>query len=1134
MTRQKERLHRVIVLGATPEGIAAANKLGELGVPVTLVDFDPDLNVKLAAESYRLQSGLTFNFAHRPGLIRILRNSRIRTILPARVSTIKHTPQGFSVRVQKEQTYVDGSRCVLCGKCVDACPVTTCDTSRAIAFHSRKSLPGRPTIDKRQLPLCQAGCPLGVNAQGYIALAAKGKYQQALELIREKNVLPGICGRICTHPCEDNCRRGELDEPVSIRAIKRFLADYLEEQSQKGGQQTISSQHGTVAAAREEKIAVIGSGPAGIAAAADLARKGYGVTVFERREKPGGLLRYGIGSHRLPEAVLDRELHALEQLGVSFSCDRTIDLSKDLAALTKDHDVVLLTVGSWKDRKLGVPGEDLEGVEGCLSFLTRRQRQDITKLKKKVAVIGDGNSAFDLARTLARLGANVTMLSWFAREEIPADKEEIREAGEEGITITDRTQVTAFLGRNGSFESLECQATKAGTPDEHGIAWPVADERTAPWTMDFDLAFVAVGQVGSFPARLKSPFDISEHGFIATDALQRTALPGLYAAGDAVTGPSTVVHAMASGVQAAATIHQDLGDLGGNNVQEAATRPLQHDFEPIPTTIPRQRRREMPERQPAERLLNFHEVALGLSEQQAVAEAGRCLQCGVCSECFQCTEACGALGAINHQQQDKELVEHGGVIIVADPDMASTIRGEDIIRAYGPKAARTDVSDMIVRGFDAAAKAMALLGGSGQRTKGHVMAFSTPDAGLAKDIRIGVFACRCNDSLGWLEGMTGFLMEQEEGDPAIVHTETITAACVGDGIETIIKTTREKGLTRIVIASCVCCPLNFVCSACTDQRSRLKDGLFHGTGISRSMVETCNLRGEILRLVETNPKLAMQRFKGLLHRSIERVKSLKPLPAVDRNYNFTAAVIGNSQATVNSAVHLADTDHDVFHFGTREQPVDGPLGHRNIHSFAGWNMIALSGTIGDFRILVESGDERQVIRAGTVIMGEKARRSIPYSYQEGLPDKHIEPVIQQKDVAGIPFTYPCATAVPGLFLAEPPGLNVSNLKKGAAAAVMAASALPRGPRQSKGFTVTIAAKRCRGCGRCAGVCPYHAVTFTNNQVGGWQARVDEAICKGCGNCISVCPTGAADSPYRNTAYLEQALEEILNSDAAYE
>jgi heterodisulfide reductase subunit A-like polyferredoxin len=788
-----------------------------------------------------------------------------------------------------------------------------------------------------------------------------------------------------------------------------------------------------------------------------------------------------------------------------------------------------LTVGCWTDRKLGVAGEDLDGVEGCLSFLTRRPWQDFAGSSKKVAVIGDGNSAFDLARTLTRLGAAVTMISWFGREEIPADEEEIREALEEGITIKDRTQVTAFHGQGGRFTSLECRATQPGTPDKQGVAWPVVDDQVVAWNMDFDRAFVAVGQVGSFSAGHKTPFAVSERGGIATDTLQRTTLPGLYAAGDAVTGPSTVVHAMASGVRAAATIH---GDLTGEDRQSAETRPVHRDFMPISRVIPRQERKEMPERQPAERAGNFHEVALGLSEQQVLAEASRCLQCGVCSECFQCSTACGAIGAINHKQTATEVVEQGGVIIIADPNIAPAIRGEDIIRAYGPKAARADVNDMIVRGFDAAAKAIILLGGSAHRTKGHGMAFSVPDTRLTPEIRIGVFACRCNDSLGWLDGMTEYLGELEKHDPAVVHAEIINAACISDGTEIIIKTAREKGLTRIVLASCVCCPLNFVCSACTDQRSRLKDSLFHGTGISRSMVETCNLRGEILRLVESNPQLAMKRFKGLLHRSIDRVKGLKPLPAVDRNYNFNAAVIGNSQASLNSAVLLAEMDHDVFHFGTMAKSAAGALDHANIHNFAGWNVIALRGTIGDFQILVESGDDRQVIRAGTVIMGEKARRRIPYSYQEGLPDKNIEPLFQQKDVSDIPFTNPCATAVPGLFLADSSGLNVSNLKKGAAAAIMAASALPRGPRQSKGFTVTIASKRCRGCGRCAGVCPYHAVTFLNNQVGGWQAQVDEAICKGCGNCISVCPTGAADSPYRNTEYLEQALEEILQNDAA--
>lgn len=1129
MTRPKERLYRVIVAGATPEGIAATNKLGELGIPVTLIDTDPDLDLKLAADEYRLPSGLSFNYAHRPGLIRIMRNNSIHTLLPARINSIKHTAQGFSVRIDREQTFIDPDRCTLCGKCVAACPVELPEGGKALRSSARTSLPGRPSIDKRKQPLCQESCPLGVNAQGYIALAAQGKYEEALTLIRRDNVLPGICGRICTHPCEDACRRGGVDDPVSIRAIKRFLADYEAGTSRGEADQAEATRPEPT---RPEKIAIIGSGPAGIAAAADLARKGYGVTVFEKEREVGGLLRYGIGMHRLPRPILDQEIKLIERMGVSFVTGQPVDLAADLDRLSKEYDGLLLATGTWHDRKMGVAGEELEGVEGCLAFLARRQWENLTRLPQKVAVVGDGNAAFDLARTLARMGAQVSIVSWFAAGQIPADPDEVREALEEGVTIIDATQVVAFRGEQDKFNRLECLRTQPGRPDARGIAWPVIAPGQQPFNLEFDRAFVAIGQVGGFTAEsFGDRLTVSERGFIETDAEQRTSRPKIYAAGDTVSGPSSVVKAMAAGRKAARTIH---GDLSGIREELTLSRPAAKDFRAIPDDLPRQRRTAMPERCAAERKSDFQEVALGLNGLQMAAEANRCLQCGVCSECLQCVAACGALKAIDHFQEKEELVEQCGAVIIADPTIAPNIKGDDIIRAYGPKAARPDVNDMIVRGFDAAARAMLLLGGASKKTKGHGLSLSIPDAGLSPEIRIGVFVCRCNDSLGWLDGMSAYLGQLPTADPAIVHTEMLTSACVKEGTSAIIRAVREKGITRVVLASCVCCPLNFVCSACTNQRSRLKNNLFHGTGISRSMVETCNLRGEILRLVESDPDLALERFKGLLQRSIKRTLTLKPLLAVDRNYNFAAAVIGNSQATTISALTLADSDHEVFRFGTAEQPLKDQIDHANVHNFPGWDVKGIRGTIGDFQILIESDGRTQVLRAGTVILGEKARRRIAYTHQEGLPSYTVEPLIQQRGVTGIPFAYPCATSVPGLYLAEPPDINVSKLKKGTAAAVMVAAAMPRGPRQSKGFTAAIDEKMCRGCGRCANVCLYHAVTLHTNGVKGWHAQVDEALCKGCGNCISVCPTGAADSPYRNRAYLEQALEELLTRDSVHE
>ncbi|GBC60244.1 4Fe-4S ferredoxin [Desulfonema ishimotonii] len=1117
MKRPKDRLHRVLVIGATPSGIVATNKLGELGIPVTLVDSDWNIDRKLSNDEWKLKSGMPLNHAHRPGLVRILRNPNIRCVLPAEVNAIKHSHQGFRVGLKQQQTFVDPDRCILCGRCAEVCPVSDGNGGKAIRFEGRLSLPGRPVIDKRRIPLCRENCPLGVNAQGYVTLAKEGKYPEALALIRERNILPGICGRICNHPCETECRRGQLDDAVSIRDIKRFLADYGADHPDEVIAEKTAGQ-------RPEKFAIIGSGPAGLAAASELARHGCQVTVFEKEEMPGGLLRYGIGPHRLPRNILDAELKYIEDLGVRFITSHPVNL-EEVDALKKDFDSVILSTGSWKDRNLGAPGEDLEGVEGCLSFLNRFYRGDITELKKKVAVIGDGNAAFDLARTLSRIGADVTLLSWFGKEEIPADPEEIRGALEEGIAIRDRTRVVAFLGADGRLERLKCRPTKPGPPDENGIAWPVIVEKSEASEPEFERVFVAIGQTGPFtPGQPLGDLKITDYGFIAADDGFRTGLPHVYAAGDAVTGPSTVVRSMASGRAVAGQALREICKIG---VPEHLTRrPANKDFPDIPTDIPTRSRTPMPETQPAGRRHNFSEVALGLSESQIAYEAGRCLQCGVCSECLQCAEVCEAIGAVNHDEPEEEWVEHAGVVIIADPDMAPAVKGDDVIRAYGPRSSKPDVCAMMTRGFASAAQALVLLGNTAHMQKGNGMSFYQPDPGLSPDIRIGVFACRCNDSLGWTDEMDRYVAGlTEQAD--VVHAETIPSACVPEGISMILRTVREKDITRLVLASCVCCPLNFVCSACTDQRSRLKKGLFTATGISRSMVITRNIRGEALSLLEKQPEHALNKFRGLIDRSVRGARLLRRFPSPARIYNFTAAVIGQSEAALTSALTLAEAGMDVFMFGNGGKPADTVPGHPNIHYFEGARVRKFSGTLGDFQLDVETGDFSQRIQAGAVILDEKARRSVRYVHQEGLQCQAVASAIQEAGITGTPFFYPGMTSISGLFLADPPGVSVSNRQKGAAAAVLAAAIMPRGPRQNKGYTVTVDEEICRGCGRCAEVCPYQAVTLKQNAVGGWYATVDEAFCKGCGNCISVCPSNAADSPYRSHRFFEQTLEEIL-------
>ena len=1118
MKRQKDRLHKTIVLGATPAGIAATTKLGEMGIPVTLVDTAEDLDAKLADEKWRLESGTLFNFAHRPGLIRIFRNPGIDCVMPAQIASVKHSSQGFRVRIDRKAIFVDPERCTLCGRCHDVCPVTKPDGTKAAQINSRMALPGRATIDKREAPPCQSNCPLGVNAQGYVALSKVGRFEEALALVRKNNILPGICGRICTHPCEANCRRGELDDPVAIRDIKRFLADAAADVADNPKQAETKPK-------KPEKFAVIGSGPAGLAAAAELADLGYGVTVYEKEKQPGGLLRYAIGPHRLPREVLDREIAYIQSMGVTFITDHPVEPEKDLKDLTKKFTGVIMATGTWKDRPLGMPGEDLDGVEGCLSFLNRVYREKLTAVSGKTAVIGDGNAAFDLARTLKRMGADVTLISWFPEDMIPADPEEVKAAREENIPIIDNLRVVEFCGKARKLEKLMVKATQPGKPDENGICWPVTVKGADATPMPFDRAFVAIGQMGVFADKhIKTRFSVSQNGYLQVDDNGLTNIKRVYAVGDAVSGPTSVVHAMAAGRNLARNLNVSIAGQPAADLR--VVRPEGVPYPDIPKDIPAMTRAPMPERQTNTRLDGFDEVALGLNETQVLFEAERCLQCGVCSQCLACEAVCEAVKAVKQDDTPDVYTEHAGVVIIADPEMAPAIKGDDVIRAYGPKLAKTDVNAMILRGYDAAAKAMILLGGTSQRPKGHGINFHVPDPGLAPDIRVGIFACRCNDSQGWLDEMSRYLeaLEQEED---IVHVQTLSAACEASETTQILRTIREKGITRVVLASCVCCPLNFVCSACTDQRSRLKSALFNATGISRAMVETCNLRGEVLRLIKKDPELARTSFKGLMDRSIIRAKRLKPLPSLMRNYNFATAVIGSSDAAMASARTLAEAGLEVFLFGSDNGKLMADKSYPTITQFTGSNVKAISGTLGEFQLTVQTDDFEQVLQVGSVIIGEKSRTRIPYIHQKDLPSRTVASSLQKKGNIGIPFFAPSATSIKGLYLADPPGISISKRKKGAAAAVSTAAIMPRSPRQSKGFTVVVNTDLCRGCGRCVNVCSYQAVTMYQNSIGGWYAHVDEAVCKGCGSCISECPSNAADSPYRDQRFLEQALEEIL-------
>jgi len=552
-------------------------------------------------------------------------------------------------------------------------------------------------------------------------------------------------------------------------------------------------------------------------------------------------------------------------------------------------------------------------------------------LGQNVAVIGDGNAAFDLARGLARTGRTVTLLSWFPEDKIPADKEELSEAREEGVRIVDRTQVIAFEGSKGKLQSLRC-VEPAGEPDARGIPWPVPVPGEEPFDLLFEFAIVAIGQRGDrFSLGEDLPVLLTDAGYIAVDHRFRTNLPGVFAGGDVIRGPSSVVEAMASGRAVARSIHEELS--GEKLSVPSPWRPQEKEFPSIPPDLPFLVRGKMPKRQVSARMGTHIEVAMGLDESQALSEASRCLQCGVCSECLQCAEVCSAIGAIRHEQALIEEIEQVGVVIVADPEVAPSVKGEDVIRAYSTKSAQGRLSRHDASGIRR--------GGRSHRSAGQRSPTSERPGALL--LPPGPYPLR-RHSDGGLRVSVQRLPRVDSGNGGICHRPS------GATPGRVRRDTRIRLHPRRVRSHCsghpgtrphtgcfgILCvlPPGFVCSACTDQRTRLKFSLFHGTGIGRAMVETCNVRGEALRFLQVDQSLAMERFKGLIDRSIGRARRLKALPAPARPYNFTTAVLGESEAAIKSALTLAEMGMDVFYFGTPQEDASSQeLRHPGIHCF---------------------------------------------------------------------------------------------------------------------------------------------------------------------------------------------------------
>ncbi|MCD6288281.1 MAG: FAD-dependent oxidoreductase, partial [Candidatus Hydrogenedentes bacterium] len=707
-----KKVGSVMVVGAGIAGMQAALDCANAGFKVYLVERDPSIGGNMARLDKTFPTNDCAMCMLSPKLVETGRHLNIEIVAYSDVKQIEGQAGNFTVTVNRRARYVDETLCNGCGECVEVCPVSITDMfngelneRRAIYRMYPQAIPNVFTIDKKDVPPpCRGTCPAGVNAQGYIALIAKGKFLEALDVVRERMPFAGTCGRICHHPCESKCNRAEIDQPVSIRNLKRFVADYewdlmrRNESVERPPSEFVPPEKHDYS----EKVAVIGGGPAGLTCANDLAQLGYPVTVFDSNDKLGGMMRTGIPEYRLPREVLDHEINLVigndieVRTGTTFGKDVSME---DLE--TEGFASIFIATGAQLPKRISLEEIDTDGVIYGLPFLREINAGKTPAIGNRVVVIGGGNVATDVARSAVRLAgdnADVTLFCLESADEMPALEWEVREAREEGVKINPSwgpNRVVSSGGKVAGLELIRCTSVF----DDTGRFNPTFDTNEKR-TVEADTIILAVGQ--SCDLSFIDPDVKTSRGLIDADRLTlETSQPGVFAGGDNVLGPASLVQAVEQGHRAAESIHRHLRGLDMRADREPVERPTQ--LAPIPdwadlTCVPRT---DMPVADVKTRTKSFVEIDSGYTEEMAVNEAKRCLNCGGCSVCKECVRVCKA-HAIDHNMRDRTVTFNvGGIILTSGydtfdatrksaygfgryPNVVTSMQFERILSASGP------------------------------------------------------------------------------------------------------------------------------------------------------------------------------------------------------------------------------------------------------------------------------------------------------------------------------------------------------------------------------------------------------------------------------------------------------------------
>lgn len=663
--KTEEKKYDATVIGGGIAGQEAALSLANMDYKVLLVEKGLSIGGKMIQLSKVFPTLDCAACITTPKMSETARHSNISLLLNSDINKIVRNEKGFHLEITKNPRYVKPESCTGCQECEMACPEVRSDeynahlAGRKVAYIPFSLANPRIAVIDRQdeSAPCIAACPGGVKAYGYTSLVRNGQYEEAMTLHMEDIPIPGSLGRACYAPCQAECTRASLEAPVDIRRIKRFFSEDYYNKYPVAPVRSIEMHSG-------KKVAIIGSGPAGLTAAYHLALAGHAVKIFESAPEAGGMLKLTLPEYRLPNAVVNRDIANITSLGVEIECNHPVGNLHKLR--DQNYDAVFVAVGTHQTSKLNLPGAELKGVVSCLDFLRDSKIGLKADLRgKKVMVIGGGNTAMDSARTALRLGASkVSVIYRRGREEMPAWKQEIHEAEEEGVIFELLRNPVQLKGINGRINKIVLVKMELGEPDSSGRRRPV-EIKGSEYTEDVDFVIEAIG-LSPTTSRFIHEIELEKDGRIKVDAnSMQTSIPWLFAGGDAVSGSSTIIETAGQGKRAAYYMNKFLQGLDLNSFEFGDKLPAV-DKKKILSRPEILLKPAMDEkfRPVAERIKDFKEVELTFTKEEVRLSAERCLDCSNCRECHQCVAACPAY-AIDFSQKKETVRAYSSAVIIA-------------------------------------------------------------------------------------------------------------------------------------------------------------------------------------------------------------------------------------------------------------------------------------------------------------------------------------------------------------------------------------------------------------------------------------------------------------------------------------